>query len=128
MAKIPSEVKTAIEKTCPTCIATSDKNGLPNIVYITYLKVLDDETIVVADNKFDKTRKNLDANPYLSFTVLDSDTKKSYQIKGKVDCFTEGDKYNDIVEWVHINHPKLTPKAGFYLKVEEIYCGAERLT
>ncbi|OQY33051.1 MAG: pyridoxamine 5'-phosphate oxidase [Spirochaetaceae bacterium 4572_59] len=127
MAKLSTEVQVAIKKTMPTCIATASKDGVPNVVYITYLKALDDETILIADNKFDKTRKNLDDNPVLSFTVLDPDTKKSYQIKGKMECATEGQKYTDAVEWVHTNHPQLTPKAAFYMNVEEVYCGAERL-
>ena len=128
MAKLTDEVKTAIQKTNPVCIATSDKNGMPNIVYITYLKVYDDQTIVIADNKFDKTRKNLDLNPVLSFVVLDAETKKSYQIKGRVECFTEGPKFKEITEWVHVKHPHLSPKGAFFLSVDELYCGAERLS
>ena len=127
MAKLTEEVKTAILKNNQVCIATADKNCVPNIVYINYLKAADDETIVVADNKFDKTRKNLDSNPVLSFAVLDKDTKKAYQIKGRVKCVTEGPEYDSVIEWVHEERPPLTPKAAFYLKVEEIYCGSERL-
>ena len=78
MAKLSSEVKKAIEKTMPYNIATASAEGIPNLIYITYLKVLDDETVIIADNKFDKTRKNLDVNPYLSFTVMDADENKAY--------------------------------------------------
>ncbi|QEN07589.1 pyridoxamine 5'-phosphate oxidase [Oceanispirochaeta crateris] len=127
MAKLSSEVQEAIKKTLPYNIATASADGVPNLIYITYLKILDDETVVIADNKFDKTRKNLNSNPFISFTVLDKDTNKAYQIKGKVECVTKGKKYDDVVEWVHIQHPQMTPKAAFYVSVQEVYAGAEKL-
>jgi len=128
MIKLTPEVKTAIEKTDPICIATADKNGVPNIVYIKCLKAVDDETVVISDNKFFKTRINLDANPVLAFVVLDKDTKKAYQVKGRVKCFTEGAKFDETVKWVHEKFPHLSPKAAFFMKVDEVYCGAERLS
>ncbi len=63
-------------------------------------KVYDDETIVIADNKFSKTLENLKANPVLSFVVLDKDVKKAYQVKGKVEYFTEGEKYDYTYKWL----------------------------
>ncbi|MDX9800054.1 MAG: pyridoxamine 5'-phosphate oxidase family protein [Spirochaetia bacterium] len=128
MAKLTQEVKTAIEKTDPVCIATADINGVPNIVYIKCLKALDDNTIVISDNKFFKTRANLDANPLLAFVVLDADTKKAYQVKGKVKCITEGVKFDETVKWVHEKFPHLSPKAAFFMNVDEVYCGAEKIS
>jgi uncharacterized protein len=127
MVKLPEEVKNAIDKAATSCIATADNNAVSNVVYVTYLKYLDDETIVIADNQFHKTRANIDNNPKLACVVLDSDTRKAYQIKGIVKVISEGEEYQSVVEWVHINHPHLTPKAAVYLQVEEVYCGSERI-
>jgi uncharacterized protein len=127
MSKLSSEVLSAIEKTMPYCIATASPEAKFNLVYITYLKVLDENTVLIADNKFKKTRKNLDANPQASFVVMDPDTKKAYQIKGPLKCYTEGSIYQETVDWVHVNHPQMTPKAAFIMDVEEVYNGAERL-
>lgn len=127
MSKLTQEIHTAIEKTAPTCLATASCDGVPNIVYVTYIKAVDDNTLVVADNKFDKTRSNLDANPKMSVVVIDPDTHKAYQMKCNVEIITEGKKYDSVVEWVHVNHPQMTPKAACYLHIEEVYCGAERL-
>jgi uncharacterized protein len=127
MAILPDAVKTAIDKATTVCVATADSNAVANVVYVSYLKYLDDETIVIADNKFSKTRSNLDNNPQLSFVVLDLDTKKSYQIKGSVECFTDGDIYQSVVDWVHLKKPELTPKAAFYMRVEEVFFGAEKI-
>ncbi|ADK82591.1 pyridoxamine 5'-phosphate oxidase family protein [Sediminispirochaeta smaragdinae] len=127
MAKLTQEVLTAIEKTKPTCIATASSDGIPNLIYVTYVKAAGDDMLVVADNKFNKTRQNLDTNPRMSVTVLDPDTMKSYQIKCTAECVTEGERYDSVVKWVHVKHPQLTPKAAFYLTVDEVYSGADRI-
>ncbi len=127
MPKLPDEVKAAIDKATLYCIATADNNAVSNVIYVSYLKYLDDETIVVADNKFFKTRANIDSNKKMAFVVLDADTRKSYQVKGIVEIYTEGEKYQSVVKWVHIKHPEMTPKAAMYLQVDEVYCGSERL-
>lgn len=127
MAKLPEEVKTAIDKAATACVATADNDAVCNVVYVSYLKYQDDETIVIADNKFGKTRVNLNANPKLAFVVLDSDTKKAYQVKGTVESYSEGDKYQSVVDWVHVKHPQTTPKAALYVQVEEVYCGIEQI-
>ena len=127
MAKLPEEVKTAINKAATACVATVDNNAISNVVYVSYLKYQDDETIIIADNKFSKTRDNLSNNPKLAFVVLDADTKKAYQVKGTVTSYSEGDKYDAVVDWVHIKHPQITPFAALYVDVEAIYCGSEKI-
>ena len=127
MAKMTAEVLTAFEKTNPICIATASAEGNPNIIYMGYVKALDEDTIILADNKFAKTGKNLKSNPRVSVVVMDPDTRKAYQMKGKVEQYLDGEKYTSVVDWVHVNHPHMTPKAAYYMNVEEVYCGAERL-
>ena len=63
MAKIPEEVKIAIKKTSPICITTANDKKIPNIVYVAFLKQIDESTIVIADNKFVKTKENILSNP-----------------------------------------------------------------
>ncbi len=65
MAILPEEVKTAIDKATTACVVTADANAVANVVYVSYLKYQDNETIVIADNKFNKTRINLNNNPKL---------------------------------------------------------------
>jgi predicted pyridoxine 5'-phosphate oxidase superfamily flavin-nucleotide-binding protein len=128
MAKLPEEVKTAIDKAVNVCVATTDASAVANVVYVSYLKYQGDETIIIADNKFGKTRQNLNANSKLSFVVLDTDTKKSYQVKGTVTSFSEGEQYQSVVDWVHVKHPQTTPFAALYVEVEEVFCGSEKIS
>ncbi len=127
MVIIPEEVKVAIEKTNPVCIATANNEGVVNIVYVGFLKVFDDSTVVIADNKFVKTKENLLANKNLSFVVLDSDTRKAYQLKGKINYFFDGEKFDFVYDWVQAKRPDIFPKGAVYLTVEEIYCGSEKI-
>ena len=54
MAQLPEAVKKAISKQEIFPVATSNQNQIPNVVYIKYLKVIDDETVLIADNFLNK--------------------------------------------------------------------------
>jgi len=45
-------------------------------------KILDDETILFVNNAYNKTEKNIEANPNVAIVAYDSEVKKSYQVKG----------------------------------------------
>ena len=45
MAQLPEAVKKAISKQNTFSVATSSQDCIPNVVYITYLKLVDDDTI-----------------------------------------------------------------------------------
>ena len=127
MAKLSLQVRETIEKVGVAPIATATSDGRPNLVYIGCFRVLDDETIEIADNKFFKTRQNLEVNPVLALTVWDSEGGVCFQIKGRAELITDGTIYDECVTWVHGMNPKLTPKAAVLLHVEQVYSGAERL-
>ena len=119
MVKMPPEIKDVVAKQKPLPIATADKSGKPNVVFVTMWKILDDETILFVDNFFNKTRKNLEANPNMAIVVYDSDAKKSYQIKGSVDIETTGERFSAAKEMADAR--KLPGKAAVVFHVNEIY-------
>ena len=127
MAKLTPAMIKVIETMGVYPIATATPDGVPNLVYIGCLKVMDEETIMIADNKFFKTRQNLEVNPVLALTVWDSEGGVCFQIKGRAELITDGTIYDECVTWVHGMNPKLTPKAAVLLHVEQVYSGAERL-
>lgn len=126
MVKIPEEVKIAIDKTSPICVATVNSEYIPNIIYVKFLKYINDTTIVIADNKLAKTKDNILANHNLSFVVLDPETKKAYQLKGKTEYLKEGEKFQDVVNWVQDKRPDINPKGALYVTIEEIFCGEKK--
>ena len=127
MIKIPKEVKIAIDKTNPICVATVNNEYIPNIIYVTFLKYINDTTVVIADNKLAKTKNNILSNSNLSFVVLDSETKKSYQLKGKAEYVQGGEKYQDVFNWVQEKRPDLHPKGALYVSINEIFSGDKKI-
>lgn len=123
MAKLPEEVRKAIGKQDVFPIATCSSEGVPNVVYVAYLKVMNDEAVLIADNYFDKTRSNILSNPKMSFVVRDKD-KGSFQVKGTVERLTDGPVFEEMRKWVRDDLPRA---AAVVLHVEEVYNGSKRL-
>ena len=121
MVKMPADVKETLEKQKPAPIATASADGTPNVVYVGFLKILDDETIMIADNFFYKTAKNLEENPKVSILCYNTDTNKSFQIKGSAEIYKKGERYDEMTKWVLGVNNKLPAKAAVVVKVEEVY-------
>jgi predicted pyridoxine 5'-phosphate oxidase superfamily flavin-nucleotide-binding protein len=123
MARLPDAVKKAISKQELFCVATSTSKGIPNVAYMKYLKVVDDETILMADNYLHKTRDNILNNGKIAFAVLD-DEKGSFQIKGTARRLAQGAMFDEVQKWVPDKLPRV---AAVIMHVEEIYNGAEQI-
>ncbi len=119
MVKMPSDIKDVVAKQKPLPIATADKSGKPNVVFVTMWKLLDDETLLIVDNFFNKTRKNLEANPNMAVVAYDGDSKKSYQLKGTVDIESKGSRFASAKEMADTK--KLPGKAAVVFHIKEIY-------
>jgi len=50
MAKMNQKMREILEKQEVIVLATATKNGTPNVVPVSCKKVIDDETILIADN------------------------------------------------------------------------------
>jgi len=121
MVKMPAEVKETLEKQKPVPIATASKSGVPNVVFVGLLKIVDDETLMIADNFFYKTAQNLAENPRISVLCYNGETKKSFQIKGNATVYKQGVDYEAMKTWVHGVNNKLPAKACVMVKITEIY-------
>ena len=121
MVKMPSDVKETLQKQKPIAIATASRNGAPNVVYIAFLKILDDENIMIGDNYFNKTAANLAENPRIAIICYDKEAKRSFQIKGSVKVHTSGPYFEEMKRWVADVSPKYPAKAAVMVKVEEIF-------
>jgi uncharacterized protein len=121
MVKMPPDVRQTLEKQKPLPIATASSDGTPNVVFVGLFKVLDDETVMIVDNFFKKTAANLSENPKISLLCYSPDTKKSFQIKGRVESCSEGQTYEDMKKWAKGVNEKLPAKSCTIVKVQEIY-------
>jgi len=107
----------------PIVLSTADKQGVPNSIYATNVKLLDDGRIVVADNYFNKTRANIKKGSKGSVLFLTKE-RKSYQAKGSIEYLTDGPIYEEMRQWVDQKHPRI---AAAVVRVDELYSGAEKL-
>jgi hypothetical protein len=123
MMKLPQQVKQAISKQEIFPVATSSQDSVPNVVYIKFLKVVDDETVLIADNYLSKTRDNILNNGKVAFVVLDEE-KGSYQVKGVAERLEEGAMYDEVQKWCPDDLPKA---AAVVVHIEVVYNGAERI-
>ncbi|MFO7900819.1 MAG: pyridoxamine 5'-phosphate oxidase family protein [Planctomycetota bacterium] len=104
-------------------LSTVDPDGRPNAIYVGCVNVYSDDTVVVADNYFCKTRANIRAGSPAAILFITSDGKP-YQIKGAVEYHTDGPVFEAMKEWNPKKHPG---HAAAAIKVEEVYSGAEKL-
>jgi len=85
------------------------------------LKIKDDETLVFADNFFNKTATNLAENPWASVVCWTKDPRRSYQIKGKVTFAEEGPIFEEMAASVRARRADLQMRRAVIFKVEEVY-------
>ena len=77
----------------------------------------------MADNYFDKTRKNILAGSQASLLFI-TKAGDSFQVKGKVSYLTSGDVYEDMKRWNSTRHPG---HAAAAITVDAVYSGAKKL-
>ena len=124
MAVLPEAVSKAWgEMDGPVVLTTVDENNVPNSIYATCVGKFSDEALVVADNYFDKTRKNIKSNGRGSLLFITKEGK-AFQVKGTIDYVTEGELFDFMKSWNPEKHPG---HAAAVLKVEEVFSGSEKL-
>lgn len=125
MAALPATVKDAWEnREGPVILTTVDADGTPNSIYATCVSMFGDQRLVVADNYFDKTRRNIQAGGDKAAILFMAGGGKAYQVKGDIEYHTQGEVFEDMKSW---NPPKHPGHAAASLVVREVYSGAEKL-
>jgi predicted pyridoxine 5'-phosphate oxidase superfamily flavin-nucleotide-binding protein len=125
MAALSERMKEVFSNQGIFVLGTADMNGIPNVVPIGAIKLLDDETILVSDQYFRKTLNNLKENPRVAISFWEREKGEGYQIKGDATIHTQGKIYEETAEWIRrrgeeIGHP-LKSKGAIVIKIREIY-------
>jgi len=110
MAQMTKRMRELFEKVPTAILATATQDGVPNAVPVGAKKVLDDETILISDQFFNKTLENLIANPRVAITFWEG--HEGYQIKGTVAVETTGQRFEETARWID----EKSARAGFPLK------------
>jgi len=128
MAKMNEKVRTLFENQALVAMATASADGSPNVVPIGAKKVLDDETILISDQYFNKTLANLKNNPLVALTFWDAQTAESYQIKGTITIETSGEIFEKTAAWIdemaRARNIPLKSKGAVVVKITDIFTNA----
>ncbi|MBN2320838.1 MAG: pyridoxamine 5'-phosphate oxidase family protein [Acidobacteria bacterium] len=125
MAMLNEGMKEIFSKQNILVLGTADLKGVPNVVPVGAVKILDDETILISDQFFLKTLNNLKENPKVAISFWEAEKGEGYQIKGEASIQTEGKIYEDTVVWIRelsekMGHP-LKSKGAIVIRITEIY-------
>lgn len=119
MVRLTAEIKESLSGTKLVFLATSTKDGRPNVVPIGAFRLLDDETLLISDQFFNKTLHNLKENPHLALSWWGE--KGGFQLKGTVTIHTKDEVFRQDVAWMKGLRPTLVPKSAIVLKISEVY-------
>jgi uncharacterized protein len=121
VGRLTEDAKRVLAQTKVIPVATASKDGLPNVVPMTFVKTLDDSAVLIADNYMDKAARNLEENPRIAICVWDLESKRAYQIKGSAEVHRSGRVYDEMVEWVKETKPDAPAKSAVVLRVDSVY-------
>ena len=111
-------------------LATSSKEGKPNVVPVGGIRAISDSELLIVDVLFDKTKKNLLENPRVSIAVeaLGKGTPpRGYQLKGRAKIFTNGEMFERAEKMVEDMKKRwrgradLKVKSAVLVEIDEIY-------
>ena len=124
MPNLPPDVSKAWDnRNGPVILATVDGDGRPNAIYASCVGKFTEDTLVVADNFFDKTRRNILDGSQGAMLFITKDNQ-AFQVKGPLAYYRSGPIYEDMKKW---NPPQHPGHAAVALTVEEVYSGAKKL-
>ena len=123
MAQMTDKIVELFEKVPTAIFATATSDGIPNAVPVGAKKIIDNETILISDQFFNKTLANIKANPKVSLTFWEG--HEGYQIKGSVIIETTGNRFEETSKWIEEMGNKigvpLRSKGAVILRIDEIY-------
>jgi len=116
--RIPSDIQEVMNEDRAFTFATASKSAIPNINVIGIKQIEDDETVLLADNYFDKTLVNLKENTEAAILSKNAEKKLWYQLKGTCQYVNEGPRYEKFKKWVKSKRETFPAKGMVIFKVK----------
>jgi len=123
MSHMTERMKELFDKVPTVVLSTVSEDGIPNAVPVGAKKIIDDETILMSNQFFNKTLNNMKANPRVAVTFWEG--HEGYQLKGSVTIETTGQRFEDTARWIDEKSRKSgvprKSKGAVILRIEAIY-------
>ena len=118
MIEINQKIKDLLEKKV-VAFSTVGSDFGPNVIAVSFPKVVDRNKILITDNLMNKTRENILKNKKVSIAVWNEDPEIGYQLKGEAEYITDGD-WKNLVDNMD-NNKDFVHKAAIVITVYEIW-------
>jgi predicted pyridoxine 5'-phosphate oxidase superfamily flavin-nucleotide-binding protein len=121
MVRLTADMKEAFSKMKVFPVATATKDGVPNVVPLARVRLVDDETIWITDNFMNKSMSNLRVNPKVAIYIWGPEIKGCFQIKGVTSIKNSGPEYEEMKVDINRKRPELPARSLVIVKITEVY-------
>ena len=126
MAKLPADVQELFNTAPSMVLATADAQGQPNAAPIGRRKVIDEETVYISDQFFNKTLANLQENAQVAVAFWGE--TGAYQIHGTARYLNGGEEFAPLKQWADeafaAAGKPIVAKGGCFIHVDALYTSA----
>jgi predicted pyridoxine 5'-phosphate oxidase superfamily flavin-nucleotide-binding protein len=121
MVALTAEMMEIFKATKSFPLATSSKEGDPNVVPVGAVFLMDPETIWIGNQFMKQTIKNLQENPKACLYLWGPETKGCLKLKFKVFVHTSGPDFEKMKEMVKAKRAELVCKALLECKIVGVF-------
>ena len=96
---LPDAMRPAMTGLIPTCMTSATPYGEPNTTYITQVWYVDAQHLAISCQFFNKTTRNVRANPYVSVMTTCPETYAMWRVRARyVESQTEGPLFDEMAD------------------------------
>src|SRR5690606_23510138 len=117
-----SAIRNCFEGVIPSSIATLDRDGIPNISYLSQVVFVDDEHVALSNQFFSKTAANIQQTGEATALVVDGRTGEQYQLDLAFDrSVQEGETFARLAVQIQATGPQHGEGVAWSLRSADIY-------
>ena len=119
---ITEEIVSGLQGAMPSALATVDKDGTPNVSYISQVYYVDSSHVALSNQFFNKSMRNIKSTGIGTVNVIRPDNLKSWYIKLKYkETKTSGDLFDNMSMQLEAIATMTGMEDVFKLKAAEIF-------
>ena len=126
MAVMSAEVQELFKNVKNVAFSTATADAQPNTCIVAMKAILDDETVYLSDQFFNKTLANVKENPKVAIAFWEGNN--AYVLHGTATYVNEGEVFETQKQWVDAAFEKMglpiKAKGGCIVKVDAVYTSA----
>lgn len=117
-----SQIRNCFEGVIPSAIATLDRDGIPNISYLSHVVFVDDEHVALSNQFFSKTAANVQETGVATTVVVDGRTGEQYELDLAFDrSVREGEIFTCLAAQIQATAPQHGEGVAWSLRSADIY-------